>query len=315
VISLGSIDPSLETSSSNWSFHFFTDILVSRNLRAMITDFGSTRELNSFMTMQVGTFLWMAPEVVAKKKYSFSADVFSYGLILYELFMGSLPRRTLKQQLAGVTPEFDLSLIHKAVPKDIMYIYNRCCAEKESARPVMSEVAERLDGILDCLEDCKSTWKRIPKPLLPEGMCEQVGASDRLVYAVVYCARSFLLLQWRCGSVCCCARRSSLRHKRNAHTHTYPSTNATHTQTCVHAHFLPQILSTPLGGLRKTERELDEEAKTNQFMRDSMAPKKTKRRDHSKRLSLIHEGRRARATSDFVLDARKPGGDGPGGKK
>mmetsp|Transcript_44669 Transcript_44669/g.112593 ORF Transcript_44669/g.112593 Transcript_44669/m.112593 type:complete len:255 (-) Transcript_44669:37-801(-) len=211
------------------------NILVSRRLRAMITDFGSTREVNSFMTMQVGTFLWMAPEVVAKKSYSYSADVFSYGLVLYELFMGSLPRRTLKQQLSGFTPEFDLSLIHKAVPKDILYIYNRCCAVKESARPLMSEVAERLEGVLECLDEPKATWPRIQKPLLPDG------------------------------------------------------------------------------GLRKTERELDQEAKTNQFMRDSMSPKKAKkRRDRTKRLSLIHEGRKARATSDFVLDSTGPG---PSAKK
>lgn len=37
------------------------------------------------MTAKIGTYQWMAPEVIAGFKYTEKADVFSYGIILWEL--------------------------------------------------------------------------------------------------------------------------------------------------------------------------------------------------------------------------------------
>ncbi|KEP66957.1 UNVERIFIED_CONTAM: protein kinase domain-containing protein [Hammondia hammondi] len=39
----------------------------------------------------VGTYYWMAPEVIAAGKYSEKIDVYSYGVVLYELLSESLP--------------------------------------------------------------------------------------------------------------------------------------------------------------------------------------------------------------------------------
>ena len=43
------------------------------------------------MTGQCGTFQWMAPEVIANGKYTEKADVFSFGVILWELAARQLP--------------------------------------------------------------------------------------------------------------------------------------------------------------------------------------------------------------------------------
>lgn len=37
------------------------------------------------MTSKIGTYQWMAPEVIRGYKYSEKADVFSFGIILWEL--------------------------------------------------------------------------------------------------------------------------------------------------------------------------------------------------------------------------------------
>ena len=37
------------------------------------------------MTAKIGTYQWMAPEVIVGLKYTEKADVFSYGIILWEL--------------------------------------------------------------------------------------------------------------------------------------------------------------------------------------------------------------------------------------
>lgn len=53
-----------------------------------ITDFGLSREntkSNEMMTANTGTYHWMAPEVLNAEPYTHKADVYSYGIVLYEI--------------------------------------------------------------------------------------------------------------------------------------------------------------------------------------------------------------------------------------
>jgi serine/threonine protein kinase len=43
------------------------------------------------MTKYVGTLMWMAPEVMLGQPYDFSADMYSYGMVLYEIASRRLP--------------------------------------------------------------------------------------------------------------------------------------------------------------------------------------------------------------------------------
>ena len=43
------------------------------------------------LTAETGTYRWMAPEVIRHEKYSRSADVYSYAMILYELLTHEVP--------------------------------------------------------------------------------------------------------------------------------------------------------------------------------------------------------------------------------
>jgi serine/threonine protein kinase len=47
--------------------------------------------VNNFGLARPPSFLWMAPEVFSKKKYSAAADVFSLGVVLWEIFTGFRP--------------------------------------------------------------------------------------------------------------------------------------------------------------------------------------------------------------------------------
>ena len=49
-----------------------------------VSDFGLARtKANSSTQTQVGTWAWMAPEVLEQKPYDEKADVYSYGVILW----------------------------------------------------------------------------------------------------------------------------------------------------------------------------------------------------------------------------------------
>jgi serine/threonine protein kinase len=56
-------------------------------LQVKIADFGVARmiETNGHMTAETGTYRWMAPEVIEHKPYDEKADVFSFGVVMWEL--------------------------------------------------------------------------------------------------------------------------------------------------------------------------------------------------------------------------------------
>eukprot|EP01125_Pyxidicula_operculata_P011085 TRINITY_DN361_c0_g1_i4.p1 TRINITY_DN361_c0_g1~~TRINITY_DN361_c0_g1_i4.p1 ORF type:complete len:229 (-),score=27.66 TRINITY_DN361_c0_g1_i4:362-1048(-) len=69
------------------------NILVTDLYECKLTDFGCAKLVSDrqiYNTYNTGTPLWMAPEV-KRGLYTFSADVYSLGLVFYELFEKQLP--------------------------------------------------------------------------------------------------------------------------------------------------------------------------------------------------------------------------------
>jgi serine/threonine protein kinase len=81
------------------------NMLVTEHMGVKITDFGEARAVDSDYTMtQVGTLLYIAPEIVRGDKYDEKCDVYSFGVTLmamllpertiFELFVEELQRET-----------------------------------------------------------------------------------------------------------------------------------------------------------------------------------------------------------------------------
>ncbi|KAM4611914.1 LOW QUALITY PROTEIN: mitogen-activated protein kinase kinase kinase 11 [Polymixia lowei] len=63
-------------------------------LTLKITDFGLAREWHKTTKMSTaGTYAWMAPEVIKSSTFSKGSDVWSYGVLLWELLTGEAPYR------------------------------------------------------------------------------------------------------------------------------------------------------------------------------------------------------------------------------
>lgn len=115
---------------------------------AKIIDFGLVRiheilsDKYSFvqesMTKGVGTFAYMSPEMLNQEDYDYKTDVYSFGIVLYFLFVGSLPTQSLRDKLIGKKVEMP-SPSH-SISKCCIELISKCLSFKPSDRPSFDEI-------------------------------------------------------------------------------------------------------------------------------------------------------------------------------
>jgi serine/threonine protein kinase len=81
------------------------DNILINDADIKITDFGSSRLIEDIFVKTVdgaGTWAYIAPEVVGSKKRGLNSDIYSLGVILYQLLTGRTPHDNLLQVLHNV---------------------------------------------------------------------------------------------------------------------------------------------------------------------------------------------------------------------
>lgn len=69
------------------------NILMTQTGTIKITDFGFARYFDNDLLIQTicGSPLYMAPEIMKEKKYNYKSDLWSIGIIFYQMLMGEVP--------------------------------------------------------------------------------------------------------------------------------------------------------------------------------------------------------------------------------
>ena len=120
-------------------------LLVMGGQTLKICDFGTACDLNTYMTNNKGSAAWMAPEVFEGSRYTEKCDVFSWGVILWEI----LSRRKPFDEIGGSAYRI-MWAVHvgqrppliEGCPKPIEDLMTRCWHKSPEERPSMDEVVE-----------------------------------------------------------------------------------------------------------------------------------------------------------------------------
>ncbi|XP_069956489.1 mitogen-activated protein kinase kinase kinase 11-like isoform X5 [Cherax quadricarinatus] len=115
-----------------------------------ITDFGLAREVSKTTRMSAaGTYAWMAPEVIKTSTFSKASDVWSYGVVLWELLTGESPYKGIDTLAIAYGVAMNKLWLHipSTVPTNWRKLMEGCWELDPHARPVFEEILSKLDEI------------------------------------------------------------------------------------------------------------------------------------------------------------------------
>ncbi|XP_006564477.1 mitogen-activated protein kinase kinase kinase 10 isoform X2 [Apis mellifera] len=115
-----------------------------------ITDFGLAREVYKTTRMSAaGTYAWMAPEVIKKSTFSKASDVWSYGVLLWELLTGETPYKGIDALAVayGVAVNKLTLPIPSTCPQPWRFLMEACWASDSHSRPGFAEILVALDEV------------------------------------------------------------------------------------------------------------------------------------------------------------------------
>lgn len=118
------------------------NLLVENNLTTKVADFGESREKDANMTQATGTYNWMAPEVLMSQNYTMKADVFSFGIILWEILYEQYPNRSMADVQRGAIPAVTEDMIN-SYPGFVSIMY-ACCRLNPAKRPSFDTIVRQL---------------------------------------------------------------------------------------------------------------------------------------------------------------------------
>ncbi|XP_044502137.1 integrin-linked protein kinase 1-like isoform X2 [Mangifera indica] len=142
-----------------------SNVLLGEAGRLKVTDFGLSKiaqEKDSYgykMTGETGSYRYMAPEVYRRESYGKSVDVFSFAVIVYEMFQGGPTNRAETGiQIADRRAYEDSRppLSSTLYPEPVKELLRDCWHKNPDCRPTFEEIISRLETIQESLDKKKS---------------------------------------------------------------------------------------------------------------------------------------------------------------
>mmetsp|Transcript_32075 Transcript_32075/g.90949 ORF Transcript_32075/g.90949 Transcript_32075/m.90949 type:complete len:635 (-) Transcript_32075:296-2200(-) len=141
------------------------NLLLGESGQLKVADFGMTMGGDHHdLKGRVGTLRWMAPEVMLDQPYGRSADVYSMGIILWELLTKDWPWRSVptdEKILPNMLTLVDTGMrpeIPEGTPEAISSLIRDCWHQKPQKRPNCDEILQRLEAAEGGLTDGEKSF-------------------------------------------------------------------------------------------------------------------------------------------------------------
>ncbi|XP_041663040.1 mitogen-activated protein kinase kinase kinase 20 isoform X1 [Cheilinus undulatus] len=126
------------------------NVVLAADKVLKICDFGASKFLTHTTHMSlVGTFPWMAPEVIQSLPVSETCDTFSYGVVLWEMLTREIPFKGLEGlQVAWLVVEKNERLtIPSGCPASFAELMRSCWATDPKQRPMFKQILSTLESM------------------------------------------------------------------------------------------------------------------------------------------------------------------------
>ncbi|CAK6954178.1 mitogen-activated protein kinase kinase kinase 20 isoform X1 [Scomber scombrus] len=126
------------------------NVVLAADRVLKICDFGASKFLTHTTHMSlVGTFPWMAPEVIQSLPVSETCDTFSYGVVLWEMLTREIPFKGLEGlQVAWLVVEKNERLtIPSGCPASFAELMRKCWAVEPKERPMFKQILSTLESM------------------------------------------------------------------------------------------------------------------------------------------------------------------------
>lgn len=132
------------------------NLLLDEDMHVKVADFGISCLESQCGSAKgfTGTYRWMAPEMIKEKHHTKKVDIYSFGIVLWELLTALIPfdNMTPEQAAFAVCQKNERPPLPSTCPLAFRHLINRCWSPNPNNRPHFEEIVSVLERYAESLE-------------------------------------------------------------------------------------------------------------------------------------------------------------------
>ncbi|XP_058087656.1 serine/threonine/tyrosine-protein kinase HT1-like [Magnolia sinica] len=132
------------------------NLLLGEDMCVKVADFGISCLESQCGSREgiTGTYRWMAPEMIKEKHHTRKVDVYSFGIVLWELLTALIPFHdmTPEQAAFAVSQKNARPPLPTACPLAFSHLISQCWSTNPDKRPQFEEIVSVLESYTESLE-------------------------------------------------------------------------------------------------------------------------------------------------------------------